>query len=919
MRFDDFMYGGDMYGGDMFGAYGGAALPSFAVEPPYYAPEPTPYYAPEQSYYAPEPTPYYAPEQSYYAPEPTPYYAPEQSYYAPEPTPYYAPEPTPYYAPEPTPYYAPEPAPSLAVEPATYSGQSVAQEPAPSFAVEPPAPAPSLSVTPPVAAPMAAPMAAPPEAAPFTLTPEMTADIQRRAQLSMAPNAAFGLSSMDPGVLSKADPLFEYAQTAPVLELKGNKEHETLKFQPLPDTNYKLVVGGKDLGTGSTPEQVAALVNAANEISKAGGKMVDVRLQKETQYADKAGGVQTAFADVYANQKNNAGALEFIVPAILAAASAGVLAPALAPALGASLGISQAAASTLAAGLAAGAGTTTGKLALGSSLKDALIQGGLSGLTAGVMQGTGLTDALKGALGGASAGGGPQLSDAFNAARGAGGALTDVFATSGLDAIGSAAGQAAAQTIGQAAPAAIGGGLSQAIPSEIVVSALKGAAPSLLSQVAPSVVQAGVSNLGQSLLPSPQATTQTPLAAQEPPPSFAVSPDELAGITVTGSVPSSNAFPSLAAGVSGVGNLGLKSATDQIAAEQQAAEQQRADEDRMITVTSTTPPPSSAVVPSLAVPAMAALPSLAAATAQPTPATTTAPPEEKPLTVTASKLSPSIIPSVAAAALPPLATALTPATPASTTPQDTLYTGDEPMITATATKVPTTLVPSVVTAAGGAALADALTTPEPATTTPDKKLSVSDYLRLAGLASSAIGLLGGGGGPEGTAAGIVPGGLGRLNPIFSAKLPTGADVNIPSGVGTASNLAARPMGDEDWLTYGQRPEKSFFNYVPQPPTGMAHGGSLAAKRGGRPSRSSFAVSGAGTGRSDDIPAVLSDGEYVIDAETVALLGDGSSKAGAKKLDDLRVKIRKHKGQRLSQGRFSSDAKKPEAYLTGGRI
>jgi hypothetical protein len=144
-------------------------------------------------------------------------------------------------------------------------------------------------------------------------------------------------------------------------------------------------------------------------------------------------------------------------------------------------------------------------------------------------------------------------------------------------------------------------------------------------------------------------------------------------------------------------------------------------------------------------------------------------------------------------------------------------------------------------------------------------------------------------------------------------------VNIPGGVGTASNLAARPVTDEDWLTYGQRPEKSFFNYVPQPPTGMAHGGPLEAKRGGRPSRSSFAVNGPGTGRSDDIPAVLSDGEYVIDAETVALLGDGSSKAGAKKLDDLRVKIRKHKGQKLSQGRFSSDAKKPEAYLTGGRI
>jgi hypothetical protein len=56
----------------------------------------------------------------------------------------------------------------------------------------------------------------------------------------------------------------------------------------------------------------------------------------------------------------------------------------------------------------------------------------------------------------------------------------------------------------------------------------------------------------------------------------------------------------------------------------------------------------------------------------------------------------------------------------------------------------------------------------------------------------------------------------------------------------------------------------------------------------------------------------------MDAETVALLGDGSPKAGAKKLDDLRVKVRKHKGKKLAQGRFSANAKSPEAYLSGGR-
>jgi hypothetical protein len=101
------------------------------------------------------------------------------------------------------------------------------------------------------------------------------------------------------------------------------------------------------------------------------------------------------------------------------------------------------------------------------------------------------------------------------------------------------------------------------------------------------------------------------------------------------------------------------------------------------------------------------------------------------------------------------------------------------------------------------------------------------------------------------------------------------------------------------------------------PKAAARGGPMGYARGS--SRESFAVEGPGTGRSDDIPAVLSDGEYVIDAETVALLGDGSSRAGAKKLDELRVKVRKHKGKNLAKGKFSVNAKHPEAYMRGGRI
>ena len=76
------------------------------------------------------------------------------------------------------------------------------------------------------------------------------------------------------------------------------------------------------------------------------------------------------------------------------------------------------------------------------------------------------------------------------------------------------------------------------------------------------------------------------------------------------------------------------------------------------------------------------------------------------------------------------------------------------------------------------------------------------------------------------------------------------------------------------------------------------------------------VKGGGTGTSDSIPAVLSDGEYVIDAQTVSMLGDGSSDAGAKKLDDMRKEVRKHKGSALSKGKFAPEAKSPLAYMKG---
>ncbi len=74
------------------------------------------------------------------------------------------------------------------------------------------------------------------------------------------------------------------------------------------------------------------------------------------------------------------------------------------------------------------------------------------------------------------------------------------------------------------------------------------------------------------------------------------------------------------------------------------------------------------------------------------------------------------------------------------------------------------------------------------------------------------------------------------------------------------------------------------------------------------------VSGPGDGRDDVINARLSDGEYVIDAESVSLLGNGSNEAGAEMLDDMRKKLRMHKGKVLAKGKFSPDAKSPLEYM-----
>ena len=80
----------------------------------------------------------------------------------------------------------------------------------------------------------------------------------------------------------------------------------------------------------------------------------------------------------------------------------------------------------------------------------------------------------------------------------------------------------------------------------------------------------------------------------------------------------------------------------------------------------------------------------------------------------------------------------------------------------------------------------------------------------------------------------------------------------------------------------------------------------------------YYAQGDGTGQSDDIPAMLHDGDYVIDADAVAALGDGSSKAGAEALAEFQKKVphsMSSGGQAVPAKIADGEYVFPEAFVT----
>ena len=177
-----------------------------------------------------------------------------------------------------------------------------------------------------------------------------------------------------------------------------------------------------------------------------------------------------------------------------------------------------------------------------------------------------------------------------------------------------------------------------------------------------------------------------------------------------------------------------------------------------------------------------------------------------------------------------------------------------------------------------------------------------------------------------------------FDPTGMPMPPTSAD--FTGGVPFDPGQFAPPVGADDFslrIPQRQGPPppmeapaawRSWFGR----PQHRATGGPIDMQRGGypqlrtQPIREGYFSTGGGAnyvepdgrgdGRSDHVEARLSPNEYVFDSESVSLLGNGDGDAGARKLDEMRKNLRKHKGRALSKGEFSPNAKKDAMeYLT----
>ena len=173
--------------------------------------------------------------------------------------------------------------------------------------------------------------------------------------------------------------------------------------------------------------------------------------------------------------------------------------------------------------------------------------------------------------------------------------------------------------------------------------------------------------------------------------------------------------------------------------------------------------------------------------------------------------------------------------------------------------------------------------------------------------------------PEGAAAAAPPvnPNMGAMNPNNPIWDPFGVSSLGSSGAsGPAANPVWDPFGMNSWKKSGYATGGDVETSDPMNPMGgppASRYGLAALERGGVANNKAPVegyLDGPGDGMSDSIkatidghqPARLADGEFVIPADVVSHLGNGSSKAGAKVLYAMMDNIRKARTGNPKQGK-----------------
>jgi hypothetical protein len=144
-----------------------------------------------------------------------------------------------------------------------------------------------------------------------------------------------------------------------------------------------------------------------------------------------------------------------------------------------------------------------------------------------------------------------------------------------------------------------------------------------------------------------------------------------------------------------------------------------------------------------------------------------------------------------------------------------------------------------------------------------------------------------------------------LDPMTAAQVRM-AKINKRANMQTPSMKRATPMGTINLKPQGAASQDQQYQEAAQ--GGIMHASSHLGHyaAGGQPRL----LKGPGDGMSDDIPATiankqparLADGEFVVPADVVSHLGNGSTDAGAKKLHGMMDNVRKARTGRKAQGK-----------------